>query len=127
MGLPRIKAASVIYRNRRVGVLQGFTYRGKTNSGQEITDAGIHNTTGVFTSDLSAETIDPIGGSGMSVSMIEDVINQQEASISVAFVDGKIHVLDDCNPVDFEVTGEKASGKQSAKYNWTAGKPKITR
>jgi hypothetical protein len=125
MALPRVKSASVIYGTRRVAVLTGFTYRGKTNSGQEITDAGIHNTIGVFTTEFSFDAIDPIGGSG--VSTIEDMINSQQASISIAFVDGKIHVLDDAQPMDFEVQGEKASGKQTAKYNYTAGKPKITR
>jgi hypothetical protein len=127
MGLPRVKCASLLYGpgNRRVGVLTGFTYRYKTNSGQEITDAGIHNTTGVATTEFSADAIDPIGG--MGVPMIEDMINNKEVSLSIAFVDGKIHVIDDANPVDFEITGEKASGTQKAKFNWTGGKPKITR
>jgi hypothetical protein len=124
MALPRIRAASVLYRNKRVGVLQGFTYRIKNGSGQEITDQGVHNTTGRITTELSADAIDPIGG--MGVPMIEDLINQKEASISIAFVDGKIHVIDDANPVDAEITGEHASGVQKAKFNWTGGKPTLT-
>src|SRR6478735_2469750 len=108
MGLPRVKCASLLYGpgNRRVGVLMGFTYRYKNNNGQEITDAGIHNTIGVATTELSADAIDPIGG--MTVPMIEDMIENKEIAISIAFISGKIHVLDDLNPVDFEITGEKA-------------------
>lgn len=124
MGLPRIKSASVLYNNRRVAVMQGFTYRYKTNSGQEITDAGIHNTTGVATTELSCDAVDPIGGLGVPI--ITDMLAKKQASISIAFVDGKIHVIDDAEPVDFEVTGEKASGKQTAKFNWTGGQPKVT-
>jgi len=125
MALPKVKAASLIYGTRRVAYLQGFTFRYKTNSGQEVTDAGILNTTGVASSELSADAIDPVGGLGIPV--VQDFYDGKQVAISITFFDGNIHVIDDANPIDFEVTGEKGSGTQKAKFNWTGGKPKVTK
>lgn len=125
MALPKVKSASLIYGTRRVAFLQGFTFRYKTNSGQEVTDAGILNTSGVASSELSADAIDPVGGLGVPV--IDDFYAGKQVSISILFIDGKVHVIEDANPIDFEVTGDKASGSQKAKFNWTGGKPRVTK
>ncbi len=125
MALPKVKSASLIYGTRRVAFLQGFTFRYKTNSGQEVTDAGILNTSGVASSAPSADAIDPVGGLGVPV--IDDFYAGKQVSISIAFIDGKIHVIEDANPIDFEVTGDKSSGSQKAKFNWTGGKPRVTK
>jgi hypothetical protein len=124
MANPRVKAGAIFYNGKRVGTLQGFTYRIKNGSGQELADAGAFNTDGQITTEISADNIVPI--TGMGVSMIADLINQQNAEITLGLIDGKLHVIDDARPVDVEVTGEIASGKQTAKFNWQGGKPKVT-
>jgi hypothetical protein len=121
---PRVKAGSIFYNGKRVGTLQGFTYRIKNGSGQELADAGAFNTDGQVTTEISADNIVPI--TGMGVRIVQDLIEQKNAEITLGLIDGRLHVVDDARPVDAEFTGEIASGKQTAKFNWQGGKPKVT-
>jgi hypothetical protein len=124
MANPRVKAGSIFYNNKRVGTLQKFKYSIKNGSGQELADAGAFNTDGQITTMISADNISPLPG--FDVPMIEDLINQKNASISLGLIGGKIHVIDDARPVDADIEGDVASGKQTAAFNWQGGKPKLT-
>lgn len=124
MALPRVKHASIFYNGKKVGTMTGCKLRIKNGSGQELADAGAYNTDGAVTSEISAENIVPI--TGMGVPMIKDLINQKNAEISLGLIDGAIFVFDDCRPIDVEIDNQVASGKQTAAFNWQAGKPKIT-
>jgi hypothetical protein len=121
---PRVKPGSIFYNSKRVGTMQGFTYRIKNGSGQELADAGAFNTDGQITTEISCDNIVPI--TGLGVSMVRDLIDQKNPEITLGLIDGKLHVVDDARPVDVEVTGEVASGKQMAKFNYQGGKPKVT-
>jgi hypothetical protein len=125
MANPRVKPGSIFYgtSNKRIGTLQGFKYTITNGSGQELADAGAFNTDGQITTKLQADNISPLPG--FDAPMIEDLINQQNASISLGYIGGKIHVIDDMRPVEVEVSGEVASGKQTASFNWQGGKPKL--
>src|SRR5690348_7224970 len=116
MANPRVKPGSIFYNTRRIGTLQGFKYSIKNGSGQELADAGAFNTDGQVTTTISADNISPLPG--FDAPMIEDLINQKNASISLGLIGGKIHVIDDARPVEVEVTGEIASGKQTASFQW---------
>ncbi len=124
MANPRVKHASIFYNGKRVATLQGCKIRIKNGSGQELADGGAYNTDGQVTSEISADNIVPI--SGIGVPMLQDLVDQRNATISAGLVDGKILVFDDARPVDAEYASEVASGKQTAAYNYQAGKPKIT-
>ncbi len=120
---PRVQPGSLFYKKKRVGVLQGFTYTLKTNDGQEVADSGTYNTDGIETTEISADNISPITGLGISV--VQDALNKEDLEISLGLIDGKIHTVDDARLVQGEWTGEKASGKQTNKLQFHAGKPKI--
>lgn len=123
MANPRVQAGSLFYKGRRVGVLQGFTYTFKTNDTQEVADAGVFNTDGIETTEITADNISPITGLGISV--IADALAKRDLEISLGLIDGKIHSVDDARLVQGEWTGEKATGKQTNKLQFHAGKPKI--
>ncbi len=124
MANPRVKHASIFYNGKRVATMTGCKVKIKNGSGQELADGGAYNTDGQVTSEISADHIVPITGIGVPV--LVDLINQQNATISVGILDGKILVFDDARPLDAEYLSEVASGKQTAAYNWQAGKPKVT-
>lgn len=124
MANPRVKAGSIFYNDKRVGTLQKFKYQIKNGSGQELADAGAFNTDGIVTTTLQADNISPLPG--FDVPMIEDLIAQRNATISLGLIGGKIHVIDDARPIDVDIEGDVANGKQTAAFNWQGGKPKIT-
>lgn len=124
MAQPRVKHASIYYNDKRVGTMTGCEVKIKNGSGQELADGGVYNTDGQITSEISADNIVPI--TGMSVPMIKDLIDQRNAEIALGLLDGKIYVFDDCRPVDVSIKSDVASGKQTAAFNWVAGKPKIS-
>ena len=124
MANPRVKAGSIFYNDKRVGTLQKFKYQIKNGSGQELADAGAFNTDGQVTTMIQADNISPLPG--FDVPMIEDLIAQKNATISLGLIGGKIHVIDDARPVDVDIEGDVANGKQTAAFNWQGGKPKIT-
>jgi hypothetical protein len=123
MANPRVKPGSIFYNSKRVGTMQNFTYRIKNGSGQELADAGAYNTDGQVTVEISCDNIIPI--TGMQVSIVEDLINQKNAEITLGLINGKLHIIDDARPVDGEFQGEVANGKQTGKFNWQGGKPKL--
>jgi hypothetical protein len=125
MANPRVKHASLFYgaTGKRVATLTGCKIKIKNGSGQELADGGPYNTDGQVTSEISADNIVPI--TGMGVPMIQDLIDQATINLSVGLIDGKIMVFDDVRPLDVEISSEVASGKQTAAFNWQAGKPKL--
>jgi hypothetical protein len=124
MANPRVKAGSIFYNGKRVGTLQKFKYTIKNGSGQELADSGAYNTDGIVTTTIQADNISPLPG--FDSPMIEDLIAQKNASISLGLIGGKIHVVDDARPLDVDVEGDIANGKQTAAFNWQGGRPKLT-
>lgn len=123
MANPRVKPGSIFYNTKRVGQLQNFKYTLKNGSGQEIADSGAYNTDGIVTTMITADMISPLPG--FDAPMIEDLINQKNASIALGYIGGKLHVVDDARPIEVEITGDVASGKQTAAFQWQGGKPKL--
>ena len=121
--MPRVQAAALIYRNKRVATLQNVTYRVNTGDTQEKADSGTYNTDGIPDVEVSCDTIVPVEGVGVPIT--RDALEHEDVNLSLGIVDGTIHELIGCRAREMEFASEVATGKQTGRFTWFGPKPRI--
>lgn len=120
----KVKSGSIFYKGKRIADMQNVTYSIATNDTQELTDGGPHNTDGIAVTKISCDVIVPVAGTRISV--VKDALKHEDVALSLGIFDGSIHEIQDARATDLEFSGEAASGKQTGKFSWHGGAPKIT-
>lgn len=118
-----MQSGSIFYSGKRIATMQNVTYRIITNDGQEVADSGVYNTDGVVLTEISCDTISPVGGLGVSI--VKDAVEHRDVDLALGLFDGHIHELKECRAKTIEFTGEVASGKQTGRFEWHGPKPVI--
>lgn len=122
--MPRIQSAKIFSGGKRVGTAQNLTYTITTGDTQELADSGPYNTDGITITEVSCDTIMPVGGIG--VSWFQQAIDHEDLDLTMGIIDGKLHSLKECRCKTIEVSSEMASGKQTGKFAFHGGKPSLT-
>jgi hypothetical protein len=120
--MPRYKSASLWIDGKKLGKASGGTYRTTSDAQPQITNDGYQNESEApFTSEITADTIEPVGSTGNDLYAI--MLARKAVDIAVAPIEGGIYMIK-MRVINAETRWTDSNGTKTGSYTFRGGEPK---
>lgn len=122
--MPRYKHASIYIDGKKLGKATGGSYTPSSASEAQYNDDGYAGESEApFMTEVTADTIEPIGSSGLDLT--STMLRRTYVNLAVATVENRIHQIDNMRVVRAETRWTNNNGVKTGSYTFRGGVPKI--
>ena len=122
--MARYRHASIYLDGRKVGKATGGTYRPSSASEAQFNDDGYAGESEApFMTELTANTIEPVGSTGAD--LIAIMLRRNRVELAVTPLEGKIHQIKNVAVTAAETTWSAQNGTHTGSYTFRGPPPKL--
>jgi hypothetical protein len=122
--MARYRHASIFLYSKKIGKCSGGTYRLTSATEAQFNDDGYAGESEApFMLEITANTIEQVGSSGIDVMQI--MLQRKQITLTYATLEGKIHESKLCRATQCETTWSGQNGTHTGSYTFRGPPPKL--